>query len=393
MFLIEIVFWIASFLVVFSYVLYKPFLRLLRKVISRPNDLEYYLVNDDLPTVTFVISVYNEEAVIHKKLENAIQIAYPKDKLKIVVVSDASDDKTEEIVETFADGHSNIQLLRLEGRKGKTSGINLVMDLVESDLVVFSDANAMYREDAIYELVKYFKDVKVGYVVGAALYNKDSDPNLAYESENTYWDSELEIKQLESDVYSVVGGDGAIYAIRPSLFQTLDEDDINDFANPLHIIAAGYKGIFNYKAICFEDSAEDFAKEYKRKRRIVNRSFRAFLKYITKFSIRDHYLFLILLFSHKVLRWISGYLIVIALLAGLYLSFENVSWIYPLSTFGIVFSMLMAYLGKILVTKSTCPKPLFLLYYFYLINIAAMLGIIDNYRGKRHVTWDHVRKV
>ena len=197
---------------------------------------------------------------------------------------------------------------------------------------------------------------------------------------------------MESDFYSVVGGDGAIYAIRKKLYWPLQEDDINDFANPLQIVANGYKGVFNPKAICFEDSAKDFAKEYRRKRRIVNRSFRALFKYIKIFDLIHHRKFLFMLVSHKVLRWFGMFFILGFALSALVLTLNRGGIMYAIGLFGVALSGVLALVGSWLSPKPSCPRLFYLLYYFYLVNIAAMQGIADNFRGRYHVTWDHIRK-
>lgn len=401
MIIIEIIFWLSGFLVVYAFGLYKPLLQIITAM-KKDAPLAFYESSDEgLPSVTMVISAFNEEAVIEEKLNNALSISYPQGKFEVVVISDASDDRTDEIVTSIAENNSQVKLVRQSERLGKTSGINLAMEDISTQLVVFSDANAMYQKDAVYELVKYFKDESVGYIVGAALYNKEYS-NLANVSESEYWDAELHIKDMEAQIVSVVGGDGAIYAIRKALYRPLFADDINDFANPLQIVAAGFRGAFNSKAICFEDSAESFEKEYKRKRRIVNRSFRALSRYIGEFNLRDHKLFLFLLFSHKVFRWFSGVFILLCLSCAVILSLTGSGWFYYLSLFIILLSMAMALIGRQFSERksklddggnnSRSAHALTMLYYFYLVNMGALLGILDNVRGKRHVTWDHIRK-
>lgn len=390
MIIIKIIFWICLFGVVYPFALYRPLLKLLVSLGPRhKNCIEP--VPGVWPKVMFVISAYNEENVIEAKLKNALTIDYPQEKLDIVVVSDASDDDTDTIVLDKAMQHHQIRLHRQDIRQGKTAGITAVLSDSAADIIVFSDANAMYETKALKELVKCFNHKEVGYVVGAAFYNQNTE-NTAFESENVYWDQELDLKKLESDFFSVVGGDGAIYAIRKELFWPLQEDDINDFANPLQIIASGFKGVFNPNAVCFEDAAEDYSREYSRKRRIVNRSFRAFTRHIRDFDIRRHYKFLFMLFSHKVLRWFNMFFLIGVAVTSLALSLTGSGLIYSLCLSGIVLSLFLALLGKLYNGKPNCPKLLYLLYYFYLISIAGMQGIIDNFRGRYHITWDHIRK-
>ena len=167
------------------------------------------------PPVTLIISAYNEEKMIGTKLENALELDYPPEKLTIMVVSDASSDRTDQIARSFE--NRAVVLIRSEERKGKTAGLNTAMEKVVSDIVVFSDANALYQRNTIRKLVRHFSDEQVGYVVGHARYETCED-SAAGQSEGAYWDLEIRIKIWESAFSSVVGGDGALYAIRRSLW-------------------------------------------------------------------------------------------------------------------------------------------------------------------------------
>ena len=277
----KILFWSALFLLVYNYFLYPLFLKVWNQIFVGNNALK---TSDDYkPAVTLVISAYNEEEVIQQKLENSLELDYPVDSLEILVVSDASSDRTDEIVQEMGRKHPHIKLVRQKQRQGKSMGLNRAVAVATGEIVVFSDANAIYQKNAIQELVRYFVNDPVGYVVGKALYYDGTD-NPATENENLYWRYETLLKELESQFHSVCVGDGAIYAIRKSLYQDLAADDIGDFANPLIIASQSYLGIFNTSAICYEDAAGDFDKEFSRKRRIVNRSYRAFRKYIKLFS-------------------------------------------------------------------------------------------------------------
>ncbi|NIU02670.1 MAG: glycosyltransferase, partial [Nitrosopumilaceae archaeon] len=168
--------------------------------------------------------------------------------------SDASTDRTDKIVQEHSLKTGRVKLVRQESRFGKSIGLNMAVKQASGDVIIFSDANAMYEKTAIKELVKYFADQEVGYVVGKALYYEDLE-NAAATNESLYWKYETFIKQLESNFHSVCVGDGAIYAIRKNLYRDLDADDIGDFVNPLIISANGYRGVFNPHAICYENAA------------------------------------------------------------------------------------------------------------------------------------------
>lgn len=381
-------FWISSFLVIYPYLIYPFLIRTLAKTLPSKQPAT---TSPPLPTVTLVISAYNEEAVIRNKLENACAMEYPKNLLEIIVVSDASDDKTDEIVKRWNDGRTT--LIRQEERKGKSAGLNLALAIAKGDIVVFSDANAMYDKNALTEMIKPFADPAVGHVVGSALYY-DGEGNEAKESEGLYWKLELWLKKQESDFDSVVGGDGAIQAIRRTLFTNLEADDINDFVTPLQIVAKGYRGIFNPNAICYEDAGDEFEKEFNRKRRIVNRTWRATLRYGGLLSPTKNTKYLFMLISHKILRWFGLLFAIIATLLNItILTYTDAALLYGLTLTGILLSVLLALAGNKLSTSNrSLPSLLYVPYYFYFVHLSALLGIWDQFRGVKHVTWQHIRK-
>ena len=217
---------LALFIPIYVYIGYPVLLMILDKLIKgKP-----LRIADITPTITLVVSCYNEVDVVEQKIMNCLAIDYPQHQLEILFVSDGSDDGTDELIKQYCD--ERIKLIRQEGRLGKTMGLNLALAEASGEIVVFSDANAMYKENALKMLVRNFEDASVGYVVGAAIYRDDAS-SAAGTSENIYWQYEMFIKNIESKLHSVVGGDGAIYAIRKSLYEPLDKEDINDFVNLL----------------------------------------------------------------------------------------------------------------------------------------------------------------
>jgi len=381
-------FWLASFLVLYPYLVYPLLLRILARL--SPARGEAGLTHAETPRVTLIISAFNEEAALGRKLENALALDFPAGRLEIIVASDASSDRTDEIVREVSAKEPRVRLIRQDQRRGKSAALNAAVAAASGEIIVFSDANAMYGPDAIRRLVQDFADPKVGYVVGAALYY-DAQGVRAGESEGIYWKLELYLKRLESQFHSVVGGDGAIYAIRRQLFWDLKDDDISDFVNPLQIVAAGYRGLFNPAAHCYEDAGETFSKEFRRKRRIVNRSWRAVRRYGSQLSLRRHGRFLFMLLSHKVIRWYALPLIVVAWITNTALLGEGPLYAWTWSA--ISASAAIAVLGAVL-DRYGRPQPrlVSMLHYFYVINLAGLLGIWDEWRGMRHVTWDHIRK-
>ena len=383
----SLIFYITLFsfaIIVYVYIGYPIVLKIL-SVTTKKQELLF----DDtyLPEVTLLISCYNEAEVVDEKIQNSLAIDYPNDKLTIIIISDGSDDGTDEIAKSYSS--QNIKLIRQEGRLGKTSAINLAMKEVTSEIVVFSDANAMYTPNAIKKLVRNFADKKVGYVVGAALYT-DGKTSSAAASEDIYWKYELALKTMESNLHSVVGGDGAIYSIRKSLFITMDAKDINDFVNPLQIIEQGYRGVFEPEAICLEETAGDFTKEAKRKQRIVNRSFRGLMKVKAILNPFKYGFFSFEVISHKLLRWLMPIFIVAFSLGSLSLSYKNIYTFQFITLLGIIF-LWLAQIG-FLNSKKTQLSPIFFIpYYFLMVNYYSLLGVISALAGNIQVTWSTPR--
>ncbi len=380
----ETIFWMSILLLIYIYAGYPLLLYVLKVFFRRP-------VNADQrfePTVALIISAFNEQDVIEAKIKNSLELNYPPEKLQIWVVSDASTDATDRLVRNFGD--ERVHLFRLNERRGKTFGITQVMKKIEAEVVVFSDANSIYEPNAIRELVKYFADERVGYVVGYARYYKD-EKSAAGAQEDTYWSFEVKMKMNESAIGSVVGGDGAIYAIRRTLFKPLHEDDINDFVNPMQIILQGYRGIFNPRAVCYEEASPSFIKEYWRKRRIVNRSWRGLWKNAQILNPFKTGFYALQIFSHKLLRWLGGFFCLTALVSNAFLLKEGA--FYLLTFWAQLLFHLTALLGYALDKRGKkAPFLVNLPYYFDMVNLASLQGIVEALYGKKYVTWKTIRQ-
>lgn len=376
---------LSFILILHVYIGYPIVLWLLSKVVKPKvvsKDESYF------PEVTLMISCYNEVDVIEEKIQNSLALIYPKEQLNIMIISDGSDDGTDDVAKLHSG--QGVKLIRQEGRLGKTSAINLAMQQTTADIVVFSDANAMYQPDALNKLIRNFNDDSVGYVVGAALYT-DGNDNSAAASEDLYWRYEIALKTLESNLHSVVGGDGAIYAIRRELFKTLDAKDINDFVNPLQIIEQGYRGIFDKEAICFEETAGNFSKEYKRKQRIVNRSFRGLMKVKAVLNPCKFGFYSFEVISHKLLRWLQPIFLVIAAIGSTYFSYANIAIFQYIALTGFAF-LFLAQIGFLQASRIRSSAIFTLPYYFVMVNYYSLIGVFTALAGNVQVTWSTPRQ-
>ena len=381
--LITSLFWFFSALVLYVYAGYPLLLAFLARVFPQPSPR-----NDRYSApVSLLISAFNEAQVITEKLENALALDYPQGPLEIIVISDCSDDGTDEIVRGFAS--RGVRLIRQSQRLGKTAGLNLAVPQANGQILVFSDANAIYKSDAVQQLVAHFIDEKIGYVVGNARYSDAGDQVASAQSEGLYWKLETWLKQKESEFGSVVGGDGAIYAIRRELFSPLRPTDINDFLNPLQIVSRGYRGVYEPAAVCFEEAGESFEKEFGRKVRIIGRSLNALLREPTVLLpwVQPRHWFALV--SHKLLRWF----IPLFLFALLCCNLALLGSIFYRVTLG--FQLLFyafAALGWLLEKRAKSFKAFYLPYYFVLVNMASLFGIFNLLTGSLSPTWQTVRQ-
>jgi len=367
-----LLFWLCVVGVIMPYVIYPLWLY----VLSRSREVSE--PNGELLSVTFVISAYNEAEVIAEKIENTIALDYPRELMQIIVISDNSDDGTDEIVSKYAD----VELYCQSSRQGKSAGINSRFGLFSGEVIVFSDANAIYHQDAVKHLIRHFGDSQVGYVVGRQRYHHGG--NAAQESENTYWDYELKLKSWESRLSSVVGGDGAIMALRRNLFSPLRSDDINDFVLPLRIVEAGYRGRFEPQAYCHEKAASTFRGEFRRKVRIVNRSLRAVTRVPAVLNPLKVGVFSAQLVCHKVIRWFALFFMLGAFFTSGWLAGEG-------SRFYLLLFAMQCCCYAVAIAARWTPvgrlKLATLMYYFCMANVAGGVGVLSFLLGKKYTTW------
>jgi cellulose synthase/poly-beta-1,6-N-acetylglucosamine synthase-like glycosyltransferase len=339
------------------------------------------------PKVTLIISAFNEQDVIDAKLKNALALDYPASLLQIIVVSDSSSDATDEIVSRYEP--MGVLLMRQSLRLGKSAGLNLGVSCATGDILVFSDANAFYQKDAIRQLVKHFVDPKIGYVVGNARYVEKASETQSAQAEGLYWKLETWLKKRESLFYSVIGGDGAIYAIRRNLYSPLEATDISDFLNPLQIIASGYLGRFEPAAVSYEETAESFRKEYRRKIRIVSRSLNALRRVpgiLNPFRLPRHWFSLV---SHKLLRWFAPVFMVTALLSSTFLL--RIPLFRGVLALQLAFYSL-ALAGWLTAESAKAWKVSSFAYYFCLVNLASLIGCAKCLSGNLSGVWTPPRQ-
>jgi glycosyltransferase involved in cell wall biosynthesis len=286
-------FWTAVGLVAYTYVLF-PILVVLRGLLA-PRPHASRAIH---PRVSIVIAARNEEAGIGAKLRSIDALDYPTDRIEVVVASDGSDDRTEEVVTTHPG--RPVSLLSLP-RRGKAPTLNAAVWATDGEILVFSDANSRFAPDAIRQIVEPFADPAVGGVAGNQVYDHGG-AGRGDEGERAYWGFDRLLKWAESRSGHVISATGSIYAIRRELFEDIPDGVTDDFYTSVGVIARGRRLVFAPRAIAFEPTSGSSGREFRRKVRIITRGLSAVLARRELLDPRRFGFYSIQLFSHKVLR-------------------------------------------------------------------------------------------
>lgn len=265
------------------------------------------------PSITLVISAYNEERVLREKLENVGRLDYPADRLRAVVVSDGSTDGTEAIAREYAP--RGIALEAIPGRHGKVACLNRVLPRIDSDLVVMSDANSLYERDSLRRLAAPFADGRIGCVCGELAYRNPKALSSG-EGERAYWGYERWVKRTEGSTGSLLGANGAIYAFRAPLFRAVDPLMFCDDVIPVRIRIHGWDVIYEPGARCVEEAVDE-ATELRRRRRHASFGLRSMLALCGEAAAARRPLVVYQCVSHRILRWFGGLWLALILIGTL----------------------------------------------------------------------------
>jgi cellulose synthase/poly-beta-1,6-N-acetylglucosamine synthase-like glycosyltransferase len=328
--------------------------------------------------VCLLVAANDEAAVIHQKIENCLGLDYPMDRLDVVVASDGSRDGTNELVRGFG---PRVQLLAFAERRGKIAAINEAMRSVSADVVVFSDANTFLRRDAVRKLVRNFADPRVGAVSGDVVLTGERAALAG--SEDLYYRYERHLQRLESEIGSLVGVDGALYALRRELFTPPPSDTIlDDMAIPMAVLRSGHRVVFEADALAEEAGSGSSSEEFWRKVRVVAGAVQFLVRADSGVpAARGQALFTLI--SHKALRWMSPAFAAVVFAASMLLA--------PTSTF---FSAVLAGEGTVLALGVAGCAPALrrsglvaLPHYFCLVQTAAAVGFVRGLAGRQPVAW------
>ncbi|NLJ28610.1 MAG: glycosyltransferase family 2 protein [Deltaproteobacteria bacterium] len=318
----DIFFLICCFFVVYPYAVYPVVVRLLAFFVRKR-----WSTGSITPAVSVIISAYNEESIIVEKVRNTLECDYPPECLEVIVVSDGSTDGTVDAMVQIHD--PQVVLKAYENRAGKTACLNRMVPAARGEILLFTDANSMFPRDLLKKTARNFHDESIGLVTGWTQYRS---PDGREEATGAYSRLEKITKRWESLISSCVGADGAVFAMRKSLYSPMGPDEINDFVLPLRVIAQGKRVVLDPEVYCMEKSAGNEGKEFRRQARITNRTIRALAAHIHLLNPLRFGSFSFLLLSHKLLRFLAPFWVMGALLSSLVLASQ--SWYYKILLIG-----------------------------------------------------------
>lgn len=376
---LQIIFFVMSFIIIWANIGYPVFILILGKLFKRKNKK----IKNYEPSVTVMIVAHNEEKVIEEKLKNVLKLDYPKDKIEILVSSDNSSDRTNEIVEKFIKEHkkNNIRLFKVNERKGKTNAQNEAAKTVKSEILVMTDANAMLDSKSIKELVSSF-DKNVAYVTGKLVYINSND-NLTSNTENTYWDLDTKVREIESSIQTITAGNGAIYACKTKEYYEFNPIQCHDSAMPLYYSLQGKRAIANHKAIAYEKAGENDGDEFKRKVRMARIVLGAILPSLKILNIFKYKWFTVFYLGHRTCRYLLWFSHIWLLIINIFLL--NTSYLYVF-TFII---QLIIYLFAIFKKVFKLNNKLFNFCAYYCMTILAqIIGVYKTITGQNKPFWE-----
>jgi cellulose synthase/poly-beta-1,6-N-acetylglucosamine synthase-like glycosyltransferase len=370
-----ILFWFSVLLILYIYIGYPILLRYLPKKALHISELS------PAPKISILIPAFNEAKVIEGTIRNKLEQNYPADLIEIIVISDESEDGTDDIVIRMSTSEARVRLIRQSPRQGKTAGLNLAMQQAQGDIIIFSDANSHYEKNAVANLVNCFSDPQVGYVTGKMVY-VNSDGSLVGDGCSAYMKYENHMRSLETQVASVVGVDGGIDAIRKELYQPMNADQLPDFVLPLKVVTQGKRVIYCESALLNEESLSNAQSEFRMRVRVSLRAYWAMKDMKHLFNPFTYGLFALQITSHKLLRYIA--------FIPLLLAFVSNGFITHNAFYALTFLIQILFYGSaafVSLNDGTKNRWLGLANYFCLINIASAMAFVKFLKGEKIVLW------
>jgi cellulose synthase/poly-beta-1,6-N-acetylglucosamine synthase-like glycosyltransferase len=377
----ETVFWFSVAALVYTYAGYPLLLLILSALRGKSVRREAFT-----PTVTVIIAAYNEERDLAAKLENTLALDYPKSHREIIVTSDCSQDRTDEIALGFSS--SGVHLHRQAERLGKTAAQNAAVEKARGEILLFSDATTLYQPDVLRVMMPAFADAEVGCVTGRVIYAADTDSTVGHGT-RSYWNYEFLLKKGESSIGSLIGVCGCMYAVRKSAYVPLYHEACSDFIIAPMMVKQGLRAIYEPNAVCLEEPNVRANKELAVRVRIITQTFADLWRNRDMLNPLSHGFYAVQLLSHKVMRYLAPLFLLMTLLMSAVLARHSL--LYAV-VFGCqVAFYLVAAISWLFEKAGVKWFWLVLPQYFVITNLASLLAFIKLIRGERYVRWEPVR--
>lgn len=379
---IQLIFWFSLFLILFSYLLFPEILRLLAR---KKESMSKEFLPSELPYISVLIAAFNEEWVIGEKILSVLESNYPKEKMEILVGSDASTDKSNTIVQLLQEKHPSIHLTEFEERTGKPGIINQLVEKARGEILVITDADVMLDKETLRELIGPFKDQQTG-LVDSRMVNTELHKGGISKQERFYINREVRIKHHESLIWgSMMGPFGGCYAVRKSLYRPVPGNFlVDDFFINMCVLKQGSRCLSKLEAVVYEKASSDSREEFRRKKRISAGNYQnlsLFWPLIFKGKRGIGFCF----FSHKVIRWFVPFLVILTLASSMFLGAGN-PWYLTLAIvqLGVILIPLIDLLLRKIKIQSL---PLRFVSHFVLMNLALMAGFFRYLGGIKDNVW------
>ncbi len=376
------VFWLSASALFYTYVGYP----LLLACVSRLRGREIHR-GEWTPSVTVIITAYNEERDLAAKLENTLVLDYPKDKIEILVASDCSTDRTDAIVRQFAS--RGVRLHRQAERLGKTAAQNAAVEQAQGEVVLFSDATTLYKPDVLRAMMPCFADTSVGCVAGRLVYVDPARSSVG-QGARSYWGYETFLKKHESNIGSLIGVSGCLYAVRRSAYVPLYNEACSDFLIATKMVEQGLRTVYEPAAVCTEETNKQANKEMRMRVRVITQTFTDLWRHRAVMNPLRSGFYALQLFSHKVMRYLVPFFLIGVLIASAALAPRSVFYAFTLM---VQICFYAAAAGSWLLERAGVRSRLLALpQYFVLANLASLIALYKFLRGERYARWEPIRE-
>lgn len=377
----EIIFWLSAAALVYTYAGYPLLVVLVSKI--RPRVLKRGTFE---PRVSVIITAYNEERDLAGKLENTLALDYPKELLEVIVASDCSSDRTDEIARDFAS--RGVRLYRQPERLGKTTAQNSAVERATGEILLFSDATTMYQPGVLRAMMPNFADPSVGCVAGRLIYVDPTESSVG-RGAVSYWSYETFLKKHESRAGSLIGASGCMYAVRRSAYLPLYPEAHGDFLIATKMIQQGLRTIFEPEAVCTEETNRQVDNELKMRVRVITQTFNDLWQHRSMMNPFRGGFFAVQLFSHKVMRYLVPFFLLVVFASSAALAFSSIPYriIFAAQALGYGCA------GSALILERAGVRNRFLAFpqYFVLANLASVIALYKLARGERYARWEPIR--